>query len=133
MGEAALLCGDRELALGALGAAAGEPPAGPAALLLVQALLCEGALEDARALAGRLVQDAPEAALGLMLADLAGGRPVALEVDLDQASVEQALRSWVATLRGAARPEVLAALRRGAPTLREAFPWLPGVLGTTAA
>ncbi len=129
VGEAALLEGDLDLALGALGAAAGSPPAGPAALLLVQALLAAGELAPARALSARLAAEIPEAALGVVLADLALGRPVEVEVELTPQQAGGALRRWVKVLHAAGRPGVLEALRAQAGALSEAFPWLERALG----
>ncbi|MFO0580659.1 MAG: glycosyltransferase [Anaeromyxobacter sp.] len=121
VGEGALLLGDRALALEVLSRGA------PTRLLAV-ARLTDGDLEGARAAADAAAQDDAAAALAGVLADLAGGRDAALELELSVEEAAAALRGMAALVRAAARPEVRAALRRAAPALAGPFPWLPSAL-----
>jgi tetratricopeptide (TPR) repeat protein len=124
VGEEALRAGDLEVARDRLALAAGDPPSGPSARLLALALLAGGDAGEARSLAERLAPADGEAVLVVLLADMAEGRDSALELELSPQEAEEALRSAAALLRSAARPEVLAALRRAAPALAGPFPWL---------
>jgi len=120
VGEGALRLGDRALALEVLGRAA------PGRLLAV-ARLADGDHAGARAAAAAAPED-PGAALAGLLSALAEGRDGALELDVEPAEAQAALRGIVALFRPAARPEVREALRRAAPALAGPFPWLPGAL-----
>jgi hypothetical protein len=126
LGEAALRGGALELALESLSRAAGEPPAGRPARELALARLAAGDAAGARTLAQARTATDPVAGLVTLLADLAEGRDSDLELDLEPAEADRALRELVALLRRAARPEVRAALARGAPALAPAFPWIGG-------
>ncbi|MFT3915661.1 MAG: glycosyltransferase [Anaeromyxobacteraceae bacterium] len=121
VGEGALRLGDRALAIEVLSRGA------PTRLLAV-ARLADGDLEGARAAAGAAAGDDPAAALAAVLADLAGGRDAALELELSVEEAAAALRGMAALLRAAARPGVREALRAAAPALAGPFPWLPGAL-----
>jgi tetratricopeptide (TPR) repeat protein len=131
VGEVAMLAGDLELALGALATAAGEPPAGAAALLLAQALLASGDAACARGVASGVVRAQPEAALVILLCDLVEGRDSELELELEREEADRALRRCLAAVRAAGRPEVLDALRRSAPALAPIFDWFPAAVASS--
>ncbi len=132
LGEAALVGGRAVVAVNELRRAAGEPPAGRAGLRLAQAHLAAGDVEIARHLSAELAATLPEAALGVLVCDLLTGRDSDLTLDLDDETVQRALRSWVDLLRGAAPPALLESFRRAAPAVTEFFPWLPRYLGTSS-
>jgi tetratricopeptide (TPR) repeat protein len=128
LGECALLAGDAALAVSELRVAAGTPPEGPSALRLSQALLCLGDVDASRSLAVQLSAGQPAAGLGVMVCDLARGKDVELSLDLEPPAADAALRAWVDALchlRGPARPGLVEGLRRHAPAVADAFPWLP--------
>jgi hypothetical protein len=128
LGEAALRSGALDLALESLGRAAGDPPAGRAARELAVARLAAGDAAGSRALARALVAADPAAGLVVLLADLAEGRDSDLELDLEPAEADRVLRELAAVLRRAARPDVKAALVRGAPALEPLFPGIAAAL-----
>lgn len=127
LGEAALLAGMPDEAVTELRRAAGEPPEGRTALRLAQAQLAAGLLDDAAALAATLVPTLPEAGLGILVCNLCRGRDSDLQLDVEPALADRALRSWVDALR-LGRPEQLAAFVQHVPAIAETFPWLPGYL-----
>lgn len=129
LGEGALRSGALALALETLPRAAGEPPTGRPGRDLALARLAAGDPGQARAIATRLAPKDPAAGLVVLLADLAEGRDSELELPLEPAQADRALRDLVAVLRRAARPEVKAALARSAPAVGALFPWLPAALG----
>jgi tetratricopeptide (TPR) repeat protein len=131
VGDEALLEGDTATAVAELRRAAGTPPTGRIGLRLAQTLLAAGAIDEARALAQALTRDIAEAALGILVCDLAQGKSTALELDLELAEAEAALRTWVDILR-VGRAEVLAAVTTNAPAAAELFPWLPAHLARLA-
>jgi hypothetical protein len=125
----ALLSREPGLAVEQLSVLAGEPPAGEAARRLALARLSAGDARGARALALGLSGPAPENALTVLLCDAALGESSDLEVELDEAQVEAALRRAARLLRTAALPPVLVALREALPALAGPFPWLGQELG----
>ena len=129
LGEAALVGGRATVAVDELRRAAGEPPAGRVGLRLAQAHLAAGDVEIARQLSAELSATLPEALLGVLVCDLVSGRDSDLTLDLDDETLQRALRSWVDLLRGAAPPALLESFRRAAPAVTEFFPWLPRYLG----
>lgn len=131
LGEAALAGGRPAVAVSELACAAGEPPAGRAAIRLAQALLATGDIDGARRLCSDLTPALPEAALGVLVCDLIAGRDSELTLDLDDHSAHRELRGWADLLRGSATPPALLEnLRRAAPAVAEYFPWLPKYVGT---
>jgi hypothetical protein len=73
--------------------------------------------------------EAPEAGLTVLLCDLALGESSELELALEPAEAEAALRRAARLLRTAALPEVKRALAAAVPALAEPFPWLARELG----
>ncbi|MEN9799341.1 MAG: hypothetical protein RL653_3037 [Pseudomonadota bacterium] len=128
--EWALLSCAPQLAVSCLRALAGEPPRGAQGLQLAQALLAAGEVEPARSLARELMAALPEAGLTVLLCDLALGESSELELALEPAEAEAALRQAARLLRTAALPEVKRSLAGAVPALAETFPWLARELGT---
>jgi tetratricopeptide (TPR) repeat protein len=120
----ALLAREPGLAVEPLSVLAGEPPEGESGRRLALAQLAAGDARGARALALGLARAAPENALTVLLCDAALGESSELEVELDEAQVEAALRRAAKLLRTAALPPVLGALRAALPALSGPFPWL---------
>ena len=131
LGEAALVTGRVAAAVGELERAAGNPPAGRAALRLAQAHLAAGEIEIARRLSAALAPSLPEAALGVLVCDLLSGRDSDLVLEIDDETAHRELRSWVDLLRGAAPPALLETFRQAAPAVAAFFPWLPQYLGAS--
>ena len=132
LGEAALVGGRAAAAVVELRRAAGDPPAGRAALRLAQALLASGEIAPARQLAAELVPAMPQAGLGVLVCDLLCGRDSELDLDIDDETAHRELRAWVDLLRGSAPPAMLERLRQAAPAVVAFFPWLPHYLGLTS-
>jgi hypothetical protein len=132
LGEAALVGGRPTAAVVELRRAAGDPPAGRAALRLAQALLASGEIAPARQLAADLAPAMPQAGLGVLVCDLLCGRDSELTLDIDDETANRELRSWVDLLRGSAPPAMLELLRHAAPAVAGFFPWLPHYLGIAA-
>jgi len=128
LGEMALLQGRAATAVEEFRMAAGKPPSGQPALRLAQALLAFGQPDAARELAERLIDEMPEAALGVLVADLVEGHDsdIKIELELDEASA--ALRDWVDTVINARHAEVVHRLKVYAPAVADIFPWLPPYL-----
>jgi len=127
--EWALLSREPALAVDQLSLLAGTPPSGEPGRRLALALLAAGEARRARDLAGALCRAAPENALTVLLCDAALGESSDLDVELDEAQVEAALRHAARLLRTAALPPVLAALQRALPGVSGMFPWLGRELG----
>jgi tetratricopeptide (TPR) repeat protein len=125
LGEEALLCGDTATAVRHLRQAAGDPPAGRAALRLAQALLAAGDVDAAAQLATTLLPTQPTAGLGILVCDLVRSRDTALELDLAPAQATTALRPWVDALLQGRRPDLLAPFCDNVPAIEPLFPWLP--------
>jgi len=119
-GEGALRAGDRALALEVL---AGRP-----GRWLAVARLAGGDLDGARDAASAAAGADPAAALVGLLADLAASRDSELDLDLTPEEANAAMRGIAAALRASARAEVREALRRAAPAVEGAFPWLGAAL-----
>jgi tetratricopeptide (TPR) repeat protein len=132
LGDEALLAGRPEEAARHLRRAAGDPPEGPAALRLAQALLADGQVDPARELALALLSGLPEAGLGVLLCDLVSDRDTALELDLEPAAASAAFRSWVDALFCGPHHELRACLERNVAAVAPLFPWLPGHLAARA-
>lgn len=95
---------------------------------LARALLQVGAIGAAEeVLRARLPED-PAAGIGVLVCDLLRARSSSLELELTQEQADRALRSWIATIRGALEPLLLQRLRAVAPAVASAFPWLPAEL-----
>ncbi len=91
---------------------------------LARALLQVGAIGAAEeVLRARLAAD-PEAGIGILVCDLLRGQSSNLELELTQEQADRALRSWIATVRGALEPILLDRLRAVAPAVAASFPWL---------
>ncbi len=131
VGEEALLAGDLASAVPFLERAAGDPPAGRAALRLALARLAQGDADGARELASRIAPSVPEAGLVGLLCDLCQGRGSDLPVDLEPADADHALRGMVTALSRAARPDVRIRISQAAPTLAPQFPWLSAAISRT--
>lgn len=110
VGEDALFAGELELAAGLLAKAAGDPPTGRPAMLLAQALFALGRFAKAREAAAS--SEEPEAAVGILLCDLAETGSSTAQPDLDPREVDRVVRSWIAAAQRGGRPEVLAAVQR---------------------
>lgn len=128
LGEAALLQGQTQRAVLELEEASRHTPDSRVHLRLAQALLADGRLAAARALAQRLAPALPEAALGVLVCDLIAGVGSALEVPLGQREADAALRDWVGVLRQQRAGSLLARLRAVAPAVEAYFPWLPALV-----
>lgn len=128
LGEEAFLSGDAPSAAAHLRAAAGEPPAGPAALRLAQALLAGGDLGAARALAAALAPEIAPAALGVLTCDLIEGRDSVLEIDLQPEEAWLALAGWVEALWRCGRRDLQERFALHAGAVQELFPRLPALL-----
>lgn len=128
LAEMALLQGRAEVSVQHFRMAAEALPDGAPGLRLAQALLAFGDPAAARRLAASLIPTLPEAAIGVMVADLVEGEDSSLEIDLEIDEASDALRRWVDTALSARHPDVLGRLRYFAPAVAELFPWLPAYL-----
>lgn len=124
LGEQALLTGDTARASALLRRAWHLGRDQWAALRLAQMLLADGQVEAASELASSLMHDLPEAALGVLVCDLIGGRDSNLELQLRPAEADRALRAWVEMVIVCPRPGPLERLRASAPAVETFFPWL---------
>ncbi len=96
---------------------------------LARALLQVGAIGAAEeVLRARLPSD-PSAGIGILVCDLLRARSSDLQLELTQEQADLALRSWVATVKGALEPVLLDRLRAVAPAVAGAFPWLVDEVG----
>jgi tetratricopeptide (TPR) repeat protein len=125
IGDHALRCGLWDDA----NAAYATLPGARAALRRAQALLGGGDASAALAVCRSLVDELPEAALGMLTSALVLGEEVDLTVDLAQEQADAALREWVALLWRSRRAPLLASFLDHAPAVFEAFPWLRQELG----
>lgn len=133
LGEEALLCGDAHRAALHLREAAGNPPSGPAAVKLAQALLAAGNLGAARALAASLADHLPQAALGVLACDLAEGRNSDLLIELEPEEAWLALAGWIEVLWRSGPRDVKERFALHAAAIHELFPRLPALLARLAA
>ena len=108
--------------------AAGDPPSGPAALTLAQALLGSGDLAGAENLLHTLLPDEPAAGLGLLTCALADGRDIDLDLALDQSTADDHLRRWIRVLWNSRKTEWMANFADGCGGILPVFPWLPAYL-----
>ena len=132
LGEDALSSGELLRAVPLLRQAAGVPPRGPSAQSLAQALLACGKLGAARTICQGIMDDVPQAGLGVLVCDLVEGRSSDLQFKLDLASAGRALRLWVRHLWAGRRPEHFVAFARSVPAIAGYFPWLPGFVAGLA-
>jgi tetratricopeptide (TPR) repeat protein len=121
IGEHALRCGLWDDA----GAAYARLPGAHASLRRAQALLGAGDALAALSVCRDLVDELPEAALGMLTCALVLGEEVDLTVDLSQDQADAALHEWVALLWRSRRSPLLASFLDHAPAVFGAFPWLP--------
>jgi glycosyltransferase involved in cell wall biosynthesis len=133
LADEALHAGLPDEAIAHLQHAAGVEPRGDSGLRLAQALLAAGRVEPARELALALMPEVPEAGLGVLLCDLVSDRSSDLELALEPAAAQAAMRRWVEPLLAAPRRELVARLRRNVPAVAPLFPWLPAHLAARAA
>lgn len=95
---------------------------------VARALIAAGRIEAAYDLLARGAPADSGAALGLLTCALALGRDVALDIDLDRETADQALRAWVTLLWQSRRQDALAAFSANAAAVDGAFPWLPSLI-----
>ena len=125
MGDHALARGDWTAARAALSRAAGTPARAAAAVKLAQARLACGDVAGARSLAASLMAELPVAALGVVVCDLIAGRDLDLDVDLEPAAADSALRSWIDVLWRSRRLDLMGSFADRCEALAGVFPWLP--------
>ncbi len=128
IGEALYGAGDFKPSVGWFRSASGVPPSGPAALRLAQALLATGQFGASEQLARHLVETAPEAGLGVLLFDLAGGRDTSLELELTPESANAAMKQWVDALIASRQRSFVRKVRARVGVVADLFPWLTGYL-----
>jgi len=128
LGEHALSKEQWRIARQHLTKAAGQPPAGPAAIALAQAELACGDVGAAAAICASLAQDIPAAALGLLTCALLNGSPFDHEVDLpaDQATLH--FQDWIGLLWRSRRTELMESFVDQCGSVVHVFPWLPEYL-----
>lgn len=124
VGEALFSAREYRQAVAALRRAAGEPPGGPVAVRLAQALLAEGSFEASEALAQRLMKTNPEAGLGVLLFDLAAGRDSNLDLDIEAETAQEQMREWVEALLATGDQAWIRRFAANASAVEELFPWL---------
>jgi tetratricopeptide (TPR) repeat protein len=93
-------------------------------LRLAQALLADGQVELAAEHARILNEQLPEASMGVLVCDLLLDQDSSLEVDLELAALERALRTWVDVLKKSPNIELIDKLKQAAPVVEHLFPWL---------
>jgi len=128
LGEEALLCGDGASAVREFEKAAGRPPSGQAALRLAHAHMVAGDLDAVRRIANVAKREVPALALGVLVCDLIAGAESDLEIELDKAECDRAMRAWVEMLLRSGRIDLLEGFCQHAPMVSGVFPWLIGTL-----
>ncbi len=125
-GEAALLAGEHAEAVAPLRALVGHPPRGRSAVRLAQALLLSDAPDDAQAVLEAVLQELPEAGIGLVVCDAIAGRSRDLALEMERERADGALLAWLQLLEG--RPDLLHRFVRNSGPLMPVFPWLEQLL-----
>jgi len=127
-GDHALQVGLWEDAVVALTQAAGTPPRGRAGLMLGQAMLGHGQVNEALELCRDLMVTLPEAGMGYLACSLVLGEEVEFSVDLEQHEADRALKEWIRVLWRSRQAPLMSAFIDHFPLVGELFPWLPKFL-----
>ncbi len=101
--QAAMLAGDMSLAAKQYGILAGHPPSGPAAIELARALFGQGQISQCHDLCMALLDDEPEAGVGVLVCNLSRGRDTQIGIQMEHDEVQNALQRWVSVLKFAPR------------------------------
>jgi tetratricopeptide (TPR) repeat protein len=125
LGEHALQAGEWTAAAEHLRPLAGRPARGKAALLLGQALLAGGQVEQARDLCRELMADLPVAGMGYLTCCLALGEAADFSVDISQEEADTALKEWLRVLWRSGRTSLMSAVVDNMALVGGVFPWLP--------
>lgn len=115
----------------ALGVAAA--PDDRSALRWGQALMADGRLEEAHAVLSARASLFPEAGLGVLVCELALGKPSDLQLDIEAEDAERLTRPWLDALFASGDPVATDCFMRNSRLVCDVFPWLPNHLRELSA
>jgi len=98
-----------------------------------QSLMADGRLEEAHAVLSARVSLFPEAGLGVLVCELALGKPSDLQLDIETEDAERLTRPWLDALFASGDPAATDCFMRNSRLVHDVFPWLPAHLRELSA
>ena len=124
LADLALADGDAEDAIKLMRPLAGDPPSGADGITFARAVMLSGDIQATRALMAYMVNDLPEAGIGLVMCDLCLGQDSNVTLDLSQHDADQAMKAWIDVVLRCKDIEVARGFLQNAGALTGVFPWL---------
>lgn len=130
LADMAISTGDGATAAKLMAPLAGNPPQGADGVTLSRALMLAGDVETARAVTAAMVDELPEAGIGLLMCDLVLGQDSDLSLNLTQQQADQAMKAWINVVLRSKRIEVSRGFLDNAGAVTGIFPWLQSYVFT---
>lgn len=130
LGEEHFLAGRYGRACDCLALGVAAAPEDRSALRWAQALIADDRLEQAHSVLAERMSLFPEAGLGVLVCELALGKPSDLQLDIEPEDTEGLMKPWIDALFASGDRSALGCFLQNSRLVYEVFPWLEGYLKT---
>ncbi|MGB0591328.1 MAG: glycosyltransferase [Myxococcota bacterium] len=124
MADLALADGDAKEAMALMRPLAGDPPSGADGITFARALMMSGDIHGTRALVAQMVDELPEAGIGLVMCDLCLGQDSNVSLELSQHDADQAMKAWIDVVLRGKNIDIARGFLQNAGAITGVFPWL---------